>query len=167
VEIKAPKTRQPGVFIPEDYYIQMQIQMEVLDLDAVDFVECQFSQRPAPVPSTDDEDREELLATMAKSKWVGQINVYGNRDDAQSWRYVYSEPAQSVDKIKMPGAEGELLESSYWWLTGWYARTVLRNTQWWEEEGLSAGKAFRAEMEKPDDTVVDEEPIVSGWLGSR
>jgi hypothetical protein len=167
VEIKAPKTRQPGVFIPEDYYIQMQIQMEVLDLDAVDFVECQFSQRPVPVVSTEDEDedREELLATMAKSKWVGQINVYGNRDDAQSWRYVYSDPARSVGEIKMPNCEGELLESSYWWLTGWYARTVLRNTQWWEDEGLPAGKAFRAEMDKPDDTIVDEEPTVSGWLG--
>jgi hypothetical protein len=44
VEIKCPYTRAIGGEIPIDYWIQMQIQMEVCDLDECDFIETKFTE---------------------------------------------------------------------------------------------------------------------------
>jgi hypothetical protein len=163
VEIKSPKTRQPGEFVPVEYFVQMQIQMEVCDLDVVDFVEAQFQQRPVDALTTEDE------AAYTKAAWKGRIEVRGHLDDPTSWRYVYSEPAEDLeDAMCSLGGEDPLLESSVWWLTGWYPRTVLRNRAWWSSVGWPNAELFWAEVEslrdQHQDTIVH---IEDGWIGSN
>ena len=142
VEIKAPKTRQPGDFVPPEYYVQMQIQMEVCNLDTVDFIEAQFSQRPDAAFT----DAEEEAAKDAA--WKGRIEVRGFLEDSSSWRYSYSRPVEDLEDAVLPSDHQDLplLESSVWWLTGWYPRTVFRSPTWWNTVGWPNAQLFWAEV---------------------
>lgn len=156
VEIKSPKSRQPGEFVPSDYYAQMQVQMEVCDVDAVDFIEAQFAQRPvrlasfgdAPLPAAADDG-----PAIAAARWKGRIQVWGRAEDPNTWCYRYTAPVEELADADAtwdgppPPGDLELLEESVWWLTGWYPRTVLRNRAWWEETGWPAAAEFWAELE--------------------
>jgi hypothetical protein len=182
VEIKAPKTRQPGALVPDDYYVQMQVQMEVCDLDAVDFVEAQFAQRPTfhyslaatgQQPTLSDED----AAKIATATWKGRIEVYGHLDDIESWTYRYTAPVNDLEDaawLTPAPADLPLLESSVWWLTGWFPRTVLRNRTWWRAIGWPEAQMFWMEVETSRLTTIpesenEEDPAtiqhVGGWLG--
>jgi hypothetical protein len=182
VEIKSPKTRQPGDFVPDDYYVQMQVQMEVCDLDAVDFVEAQFAQRPVCHysltatglrPTLSDAD----TAAMAAATWKGRIEVYGYLDDPTGWCYRYTTPANDLEDViwltPVPVAL-PLLESSVWWLTGWFPRTVLRNRTWWRAIGWPEAQMFWVEVETSRLATIpelenEEDPAtiehVGGWMG--
>ena len=168
VEIKAPKTRQPGDFVPAEYYVQMQIQMEVCNLDAVDFVEAQFQQRPVESLTLKDQN------AYAKAAWKGRIEVRGHLDDPGSWRYVYSEPVEDLEDAvfseRKQAEDMPTLESSVWWLTGWYPRTVLRNRTWWQTVGWPNAELFWAEVESLRDQHQDTIVHVgsdSSWIGSN
>jgi len=152
VEIKSPKTRKPGTFVPDDYYVQMQIQMEVCDLDAVDFIEACFLQRTTQSVYT---GRDEPILTRADkmaleaAEWKGRLCVFGFIEDQSTWTYRYSEPVNDIEDADVP--EGPdcypLLESSVWWLDGWHPRTVLRNNKWWTTVGWPAAELFWAEVQ--------------------
>jgi hypothetical protein len=169
VEIKAPKTRKPGTWVPDDYWVQMQIQLEVADMEAVDFLEAQFSQRP--IAALTGADRR----VIAKSAWKGRIAVYGWLENPETWVYSYSEPVEDLDDANLPlppDPSLPLLESSVWWLRGWYPRTVLRNRIWWDTIGWPAAELFWTEVDSArlalgtaaaSDTI---EHIGSGWIGT-
>jgi putative phage-type endonuclease len=174
VEIKSPKTRQPDDFVPEDYYVQMQVQMEVCDVDAVDFIEAQFDQI-----RTDSLHEQKDIARRAN--WKGRIQVYGYLEDPATWTYHYSEPVEDLEDIVMsaPPTDLPLLEDSTWWLTGWFPRTVLRNREWWETIGWPAAQTFWAEVKslrefnstktlseptQESDTVISHVKS-GGWIG--
>lgn len=169
LEIKAPKNRQPDTYVPSEYYVQMQIQMEVCDLEAVDFIEAQFGQQVMyTINGTDDDDLEKL----PKAKWYGMILVYGDIDATSTWSYKYGEPVDSLeDLMQPPSCDQPLLEVVVWYLKGWYPRTVLRNPNWWANVGQPAAELFWAEVlsrreinqETNQDTIDSE---VGGWLGS-
>jgi putative phage-type endonuclease len=160
IEIKSPKNRQPGTYVPAEYYVQMQVQMEVCDLDAVDFVEAQFTQH---VIFKDGTERE---ATIPDG-WCGQINVYGVLEDPTSWSYQYSRPVVHRADIVPPTSDQPLLESSLWSLKAWFPRTVLRNRTWWNTVGLPEAETFWAQvLSRREMPQVDTIEHVGGWLGS-
>jgi hypothetical protein len=178
VEIKAPKSRQPGEYVPQDYYVQMQIQMEVTDLEAVDFVEAQFAQRP-----TQRYDLGETPLSLEDSgacnaaAWKGRVEVWGDLDNQSSWTYRYTPPVEDLEDavFDTPTPAGKLLEHSVWWLTGWFPRTVLRNRTWWDAIGWPAAQEFWAEVEsirampvipeEEEEETTDKIVHVSGWIG--
>jgi hypothetical protein len=170
VEIKSPKTRQPGTYVPSEYYSQMQVQMEVCQSEAVDFVEAQFQQRSEDVITEEDADDIEV------APWKGRIQVYGWLENQSSWCYRYSEPVEDMEDAELPPPPENLplLESSVWWLTGWYPRTVLRNHQWWEAVGWPAAQEFWSDVQaareaekaaKNGDTIVHVTESSTKWLG--
>ena len=163
VEIKSPKTRQPGQFVPFEYYVQMQVQMEVCDVDAVEFVEAQFAQKPMDAMTIGD------LTALAKARWKGEIEVRGDLEDSATWRYRYTEPVEDSYEATFVDPEAQsLLEHSAWWLTGWYPRTVLRNREWWKTVGRPAAEKFWAEVCALRENVVPIESETSeGWIGSN
>jgi hypothetical protein len=150
LEIKSPKTRKPGRFVPDEYYVQMQIQMEVCDLDAVDFIEAQFAQRPLKLFDSQfgklsHDDRKALK----EASWKGRLEVYGIAEKSETWTYRYSTPAEDMEdtRFEEPAPKDlSLLESSVWWLMGWYPRTVLRNRDWWTGVGWPAAELFWTEV---------------------
>ena len=162
IEIKAPKNRQPGTYVPAEYYVQMQVQMEVTDLDAVDFIEAQFDQTVIYSAVHEVESVEEIHEGV----WTGQINVYGVLEDPTSWSYVYSKPVKSRAEIVMPPSDLPLLESSIWTLKAWFPRTVLRNRTWWDTVGHPEAETFWAEVLSRRDLPVETIEHVGGWLGS-
>lgn len=172
LEIKAPKTRQPGTYVPFDYYVQMQVQMEVCDLDAVDFVEAQFDQRViAGVCAPDDEPVE----IPEGARWMGLLAVYGHFDDPSTWVYSYSKVVEDIEDARLPEPSDPslpLLESTVWWLKGWFPRTVLRSESWWSNVGQPAAELFWAEVLSlrampvvTDKETVEAEPDIV-WMGS-
>jgi len=164
VEIKAPKTRQPGAFVPDEYYVQMQIQMEVCNLEAVEFVEAQFEQRPSP-------SAKELMR-CSEATWKGRIEVRGYFEDTSSWCYRYSEPVEDLeDAIFAPNPDLDglpLLESSVWWLqkNGWHPRTVLRSREWWNSVGWPNAQLFWAEVLSRKEQQTIKHCPSDGWSGS-
>lgn len=137
LEIKAPKSRQPGDFVPPEYYIQMQVQMEVCDVDVVDFVEAQFAQRPVAALTAEDKK------AIAAARWKGRIEVRGTLEDPV---YRYTKAAEDLEDAIFPDeTDRPLLEDTVWWLVGWYPRTVLRNKIWWQTIGWPNAELFWAE----------------------
>jgi len=137
LEIKAPKSRQPGDFVPPEYYIQMQVQMEVCDVDVVDFVEAQFAQRPVAALAAEDK------MAIQKATWKGRIEVRGTLEDPS---YRYTKAVEDLEDAIFPDeTDKPLLEDTVWWLVGWYPRTVLRNKIWWQTIGWPNAELFWAE----------------------
>jgi hypothetical protein len=178
LEIKAPKSRQPGEFVPAEYYVQMQIQMEVCDIDVVDFVEAQFAQRP--VAALTEADKKALVA----ARWKGRIEVRGTLEQPETWSYRYTKAVEDLEDATFSDEDKDtdkpLLEDTVWWLTGWYPRTVLRNKQWWQSVGWPNAELFWAEAlslrevqpletKSTSKNTGKEEVIehIGGWLGSE
>jgi hypothetical protein len=163
LEIKAPKSRQPGTFVPYEYYVQMQIQMEVTDLEAVDFIEAKFQQRHVGSLSPEDE------VALVNAAWKGRIQVVSSKDGAL--RYIYSVPSEDLDDatLKVPQEGEDLIEDTIWWLVALYPRTVLRNPEWWSSTGQPAAAAFWVDVEagrtKAADTI-ELVPPSPKWRGS-
>jgi len=170
LEIKAPKTRQPDTFVPMEYYAQMQVQMEVCNLDAVDFVEAQF--RQAIVYSINGNTEPFPEAEITAARWKGCIAVYGHLNDPNTWVYSYSRPVQKMEDCSQPSIVQNLplLESSVWWLgaNAWFPRTVLRNPIWWQEKGQPAAELFWAEVQSRKELATTHESKTEEgqWLGA-
>jgi hypothetical protein len=183
VEIKAPYSRDPdeSEFIYKDYYPQMQIQMEVCDLEAVDFTEAIFGQC---YTSIKDEHAEEI----ASARWKGYIRVIGKWGDYSTWKYQYTPPVEDLEDASLPPMEPSsntdvsILETSVWWLKNWYPRTVLRNRTWWKNKAKPSAEMFWAqvlsgreskqelELEPEPETEQETEPETeletpNGWMG--
>ena len=162
LEIKAPKTRQPGDFVPPEYYVQMQIQMEVCDVDVVDFVEAQFAQRPVAALTTEDKK------AIKKASWKGRIEVRGTLENPF---YRYTKAVEDLEDAIFPDeTDAPLLEQTVWWLVGWYPRTVLRNKIWWHTIGWPNAELFWAEVLSlrevvPLKSTSDVIEHVGGWMG--
>jgi len=183
VEIKAPYSRDPdeSEFIYKDYYPQMQIQMEVCDLDAVDFTEAIFGQCYTSI-------QEEHAEEIASARWKGYIRVIGKWGDYTSWKYQYTPPVEDLEDAILPpmdpssNTDVSILETSVWWLKNWYPRTVLRNRTWWENMAKPAAELFWAQVlsgreleekpkpepnpeTEPETETEQEASIPSGWMG--
>ena len=144
----------------------MQIQMEVCDLDAVEFVEAKFAQRPVGTLGIRDQ------VGLTNAKWKGEIEVRGHFDDLTSWRYRYSEPVEDAcDAFFTDDADLEalpLLEHSVWWLQSFHPRTVLRNRDWWNSVGWPNAELFWAEVLSLRDqqgNSTDKIVHMGGWAG--
>lgn len=167
LEIKAPKSRQPGDFVPYEYYVQMQIQMEVADLEAVDFIEAQFKQRHVT------EISEEDSIALHHAAWKGRIRVIANTVIG-TLRYVYSGPVEDVEEVMDPAPpsldeDEAIVEDSIWWLVALYPRTVLRNADWWSTVAEPAAAAFWKDVgvKRLAADTIELVPASPKWMGSR
>ena len=164
LEIKAPKSRQPGDFVPYEYYVQMQIQLEVADLEAVDFVEAQFQQRHAAALSEED------TVAIHHAAWKGRVRVIANTIIG-TLRYLYSDPVEDLEEVMSTeislDEDEALVEDSVWWLKALYPRTVLRNPVWWSMVAEPAASVFWAEVEAKRKDTIELVPASPKWMGSR
>lgn len=128
LEIKCPVTRIPDDSIPDDYYAQMQQQMEVCDLDMCDYVEVKFR---APYSSAAPME----FAGPIQNEMSGVIWRLQREDEtgAAKSRYLYDEPGLLLAE---PYA-GQLLvgevvmERILWEVITWNEKTVHRNREFW------------------------------------
>lgn len=140
LEIKAPVTRAlEEDIIPYEYYCQMQVQMEVLDIGAVDYVEC----RIRSISEWVDTD-------SSLPQWIGAVAVVGNLEDSSSWAYVYSPLFMNTEEGRLGvdnWAVENCLEKQKWMIEDWQLLTVLRNKRWWLAVGLPEYEQFIKDLD--------------------
>lgn len=125
VEYKAPPTRKLLQKVPKEYYMQMQVQMEVADIDACDYCEMKFFS-PYKGKMTEAGTTEKHYRG-----WVALIMRDGMLD-----RYEYSPfgvvgnawAAELKDVLEETERVYELIP---WALEEYYLETVPRDRGWW------------------------------------
>ncbi len=117
VEIKCPFSRKVGFDIPFDYWVQMQIQMEVADIDECEYIEVEIlSTRP----------NQEKEVDISGCQYKGNILLWQNE---KGYDYEYAEfPAP-----ENPVREGwELAEVIPWGVHKYHHKTVQRDRNWFQ-----------------------------------
>jgi len=129
VEIKSPISRTLTKKIPQEYWCQMQLQAEVCNVDAVEYIEIRIGLGPPP--------------TLYSYSYVGVVCVVGT--DPASYTYVYSPLLKSFDDYTPPA---DAVEVCQWHIVDMYTETVLRNHVWWKEVGYHAYTSFWNDVEE-------------------
>jgi len=136
VEIKCPFRSKLNGEILEQYYIQMQGQLDVCDLDDCDFVQCGFVEYNSI--ELFDEDSHEEYPIYSKDKCKKGVFMEYLLADAASSSYSYGLMDASVDSVKAwVETESERLKSigvvsmspTYWKLVGFNCRRVTRDKE--------------------------------------
>lgn len=89
LEIKCPYSRKISGKIMEQYYDQIQGQLEVCDLDECDFLECEFEEY---------NNEKEFINETNELKEKGIIIQYRDNEDDE-FKYLYSSLDDNVDNI--------------------------------------------------------------------
>jgi hypothetical protein len=123
VEFKAPVTRLLNKKVPEDYYAQMQIQMEVGDVDTCDYFEVKFKS-----PYGKNQENFKIVEPTDKLYYYGSVYLIGKDDVAL--RYEYS-PLQTKNWIPVLNEGETILETIPWITDEWWLTTVDRSESWY------------------------------------
>jgi hypothetical protein len=144
LEIKCPISRIIDGKIPIRYYCQMQLQAEVCDVLAVDYVEVQFGILTS---------FEQLQ--QAKQPRIGTVCVTAPNPEADPSTYTYeysplfeASEAGYAEMQEWSTSDGSIvLERTQWYVKDWFTTTVMRNRRWWLEVGLPAYTQFWEEVD--------------------
>lgn len=173
LEIKAPMTRVLTGIIPQEYYCQMQLQAEVADVPAVEYIEVRFDMRNAEdfeaYGELSEQDRSELRTAFLtptnspvsphKPERMGAILILSPHSEAspETWTYAYS-PIYSLSEEGFtecmnwtPSEKTDttvIIERSLWRIIDWWTTTVPRNRRWWAEVGQPAYETFWEAVEE-------------------
>ncbi len=123
VEFKAPITRViVNDTVPQDYYIQMQIQLEVADVELCDYCELTFvspyNNKPYVEPSLSD-------TIFGK----GKLYLIRSITTERLLRYEYP-PLDTPDKLPELTEDEEIAEIIPWHCTHIHLKTVERSRSW-------------------------------------
>ena len=122
VEIKCPFSRAIGNEIPADYWIQMQIQMEVTDIDECEYVEVEILSRKANQAEVD------LSGCSLKGK-VYLLKQTVEEGKPFGYKYVYGE--MGMEKPPSFPKGYTLLETIPWGFKKWHRKVVQRDKAWY------------------------------------
>lgn len=146
IEIKCPSTRILDGNIPIRYYCQMQLQAEVCDVSAVEYVEVQFCAIPQGKAT------EEIIH-LTKKPFIGKVCVTATSFDTPpaAYQYAYS-PLFPATKRGFKDCiawkpSGIILEASVWYVKDWFNQTVPRNKRWWTTVGYPGYVEFWKDVE--------------------
>lgn len=153
IEIKCPVSRVLGP-IPPEYWYQMQVQMEVTDTHAVDFVEVRFATVDKTKPWSEIED----IVTNGPLPRMGALVVVGRPNEYSTYRYIYSDleavtPTEAVYtafQLWSPLLEENevMLEKQIFHVNNWLNRKILRNRRWWQDVAQPGYDNFWIEFER-------------------
>ena len=152
LEIKNVVNREITGIPKKEYWIQMQLQMEVCDLDECDFLETKFTEYP---------DAESFYNDINGEKDVikGSI-LYFNTNESKPF-YLYK-PIQMTDYNDINNWEEEMIElyqqekkmvwikNIYWKLEKMSCVLVVRNKEWFQNNVEQIGKIWK---------IIEEERI--------
>lgn len=124
IEIKCPVTREPGATVPDEYYAQMQQQLEVCDLELCDYVEAKFrAVYSSAVPTS----------VQGPARHFGTIwRLEHESDGAITSRYVYGPLDEEQLVCDCVGPHEMVMERVPWELLSWNEIQVPRNRAWWQ-----------------------------------
>lgn len=159
VEYKAPVTRKLLQKIPSEYYMQMQIQMEVADIDRCDYCEMKF------YSAYNEKMREPCAKQTHYRGYVALIMKDGVLD-----RYEYSPlnaPADWTYEVDEEVNE-RVYERIEWWLEDYYLETVARDRAWFAGTiPIMEGFWYDVEEAKAGRFVLPEKKATAGLKKRR
>ncbi len=114
LEIKCPKSRKVTGVPPIYYWIQMQIQLEVANLDLCDYVECEISELT----------QEEFLSIETDIKQLGVVL------ETNLGEYIYPTSQSSKEEYLSWISENPDCTPSFYNIHKWFITRVHRNKEW-------------------------------------
>jgi desulfoferrodoxin (superoxide reductase-like protein) len=152
VEYKAPPTRKLMQKIPKEYYMQMQVQMEVADIDACDYCEMKFYS-PYKGKMTETypivQDGGQVHGTTQGKHyrgWIGLIMSDGMLDRYEYSPFGVQATDWTADLEERLGPTERIYELIPWALEEYYLETVARDRVWWASI-MPAVDGFWADVE--------------------
>ena len=155
VELKCPITRTLTDSIPMEYWIQMQLQAEVCNVEAVEYFEISFGSKVLPTigVSASMLPFECTAPPYAALPWFGFVRVVAPSIELvpeSMYEYDYSplfpSTADGVTDalawLSVPLPSKTILETSVWWVRDAQYKTVMRNRRWWDAVGEPAYRTF-------------------------
>jgi putative phage-type endonuclease len=118
IEIKCPITRQLKDTIPEEYYMQMQLQMEVTGAELCDYVECRFRSLGGKGNQEGDTILKGTLWRISKG--------------TESEKYIYGMIGSSPEDEPLLEDDEHILEVIPWELIELNEIEVKRDKEWWK-----------------------------------
>jgi putative phage-type endonuclease len=166
LEIKCPFKRKIDGKVVDQYYYQMQGQLDVCDLDECDFLECAFHEYMDDVDFDEDWNTSK---TFSKSGMEKGIVIKDNRATS----YIYSEnlskkslkawlKTQILDLNKKYGEDVDF-DVFYYRLNIFHVQKVLRNKEFFKEKIIELGQVwnkvidYRENKEKYDTEIGKKE----------
>jgi hypothetical protein len=117
IEIKCPYSHKVGGDIPFEYWVQMQIQMEVADIDECEYVEVELTSLRA-------NQVEPLDLSTCKQK--GNLLLWHHEEKRYDYEYLDKETVEGT-----PVREGwTLMEIIPWGVSNYHHKTVQRDRNW-------------------------------------
>ena len=152
LEIKCPSSRILDYKVPIHYYCQMQLQAEVCNVEAVEYLEVKFGAYPQATVTNE-------ILTKSKQPWIGKVCVVSPSPDASPLlhKYEYSPLHPNTQEgytallawsSPLPNPDAIVLESCVWYIKDWFHTTVLRNRIWWDTIGYPSYQQFWVDVEE-------------------
>ena len=139
LEIKNPVNRELNGIPKEEYWVQMQIQMEVCDLDECDFFETVFKDYSEEEFYTDvDHEYRGVILYFVQRVSVGDINAYSSVTNSPRYEYMPLDIPLTKECIdawilekRMELRRGwSIYETQYWYLADYSCIMVPRCKAW-------------------------------------
>ena len=139
VEIKCPYSRTIGSEIPSDYWIQMQIQMEVTDVDECEYIEVDLVSLRAMTKQTQTHTNTQTQIhtsplDLSGTTYQGIVYLLKQRvadGEPFEYRYIYGDIGSSADEVP-PLPDGfDCIEIIPWGLKSWHRKVVHRDRAWY------------------------------------
>lgn len=132
LEIKNPTTRAITGVPKEDYWIQMQLQMETCNLNECDFLETVFKE----YDSEEDFVNDGTFTHTEEGQMKGMI-IYFMKDGKPFYEYMplhISKEESNIwyDEIMVKNNDLTWIKDIHWWLDEYSCVLVLRNKLWFE-----------------------------------
>ena len=126
LEIKNVVSRVIDGCPKKEYYIQMQLQMEVCNLDECDFVETKFIEYDGFQQFVEDEtiDKGVISVFVKDNKFIYEYMPFGSNTDIDKWT------ENMIEKYKCDEYHGEWFKNIYWKLEIFSCVLVKRNKEW-------------------------------------
>lgn len=153
IEIKNVVSREITGIPKPDYYVQMQIQMEVCDLDECDFVETKFVE----YENYEDYKNDGTFTQSADGKQKGIIKVY-TKDDAYRYEYMPLNCDEVEAWLDASGPD-EWIKNVYWKLAVYSCVYVPRCKLWFDRTLNDLEEVWKTVLkERADGSWVARQP---------
>ena len=174
IEIKAPYSRVINGLVPSNYWIQMQLQLEVCDLETCHFVEIKSQMYNSDIDYYNDlNSTDKLLTSDGLEKGIiircknndshkniylyPHIDIYKNFDSLEEWKQkTYDYNKNIYDEV----------EIKYWKITK-YMCTVIERDRHWFKSNLNKFYDFWKEVDYYKNNSVEFNKLISKKTQSK
>ena len=157
LEIKCPITRKIDGTIPQDYWCQMQIQMEVTDIDECEYVEMSFESGYKTHVCNDKDYGDHCSPDVydieaGRPRYSGTAWLLQNPESLEL-KYAYTD----VERDTMDQDGWFLQETIPWYVKKVFQTTVIRNRDWYAET-LAKQEEFWKRVEDAQKGLIELPP---------